>query len=156
MRTGLVNFRAGIRTSTGVLLLIVCCGVGCAPPAQPAPPLSDGSGGESAWDMSADPRFDPSSPAGALRCFYVAITESDREGLRRYATSIEDSEIDLIVDTQELFPTGEFDIRQMLANTRVRELKPGDKWSVPGGKRVQTVTKEQATGNRRMMQMEGI
>jgi hypothetical protein len=97
--------------------------------------------------QAKDERLDRETPEGTVRIFAIGVALTNEKLIKSTALKISDEDLKyLLKKTQGLRSTPK-EIKEVWANAKVSKLKPGDKFTLPGGKEI-TVGADEVSDDR--------
>lgn len=132
-----------LRSSASTALLLVFLAASAAHPQTPEPKST----------FTKDSRLSRDTPEGTLRIFTLGVLLANEQLVNATIVPVSDEDLAYLLRKPKDAPAPPKELKELCANMKVRALKPGDKFTLPGGKKV-TVAEEEVTDERMVLVLD--
>lgn len=100
-----------------------------------------------------DERLSRETPEGTLRVFTLGVMLANEQLIKMTIVPVPDEDLKHLLQKPEGKPPDAKELKERCANMKVRTLKPGDKFRLPGGKEL-VVTAEEVSDERLVLVLD--
>ncbi len=129
-----------LRSSASAVLLLIFLAASAAYPQAPEPKSP----------VTKDPRLSRDTPEGTLRVFTLGVLLANEQLVKATIVPVSNEDLTYLIQKPKDAPVSPKELKELCANMKVRALKPGDKFTLPGGKQV-TVAEEEVTDEKMIL-----
>lgn len=129
-----------LRSSASAALLLIFLAASASYPQTPEPKST----------ATKDLRLSRDTPEGTLRIFTLGVLLANEQLVNATIVPVSDEDLAYLFQKPKDAPASPKELKELCANMTVRALKPGDKFTLPGGKQV-TVAEDEVTDERMVL-----